>query len=191
MKKLTSIFLSLLLLVSFTVALAETVDFTPGQWNETADVFTSEFAGYQFALPEGLTSMSEALESVDLDGSNLSDALTNTDFMVMNQATGDALAVTYTLQSDENETFEAAFEKTVAQLKETFEAQGFTVEASKATLFDQPFQVVSLKMEIAEGMAIYQQYFFREVNGYLQAIIISAMSEDSLSAFAQAFTAIG
>ena len=106
----------------------------------------------------------------------------------MNATTGDSIVVIYSEIGDVD--VEVAIEEATKVLAQGAEEAGAKAELGEITLFDQVFQSVILTIEIPDVMVITQQHLFRQVDGYLQNIVINIMNEDALTPIYEGFAPV-
>lgn len=186
MKKVSSILLILALL--FTSALAQEA-FAPGEWN--GNVFTSTFGGYQFTKTDDMVIQDLAALSAaaGIDSDDLLEAAAF-DFY-LTTPTMDTITINYVNLGGVDD---ATAESTFAQMQKEQEAAlaelGMAGESGEGELFGQPFSVSSFSITIAEGFSSHQKTYSRIVNGYIQTISITTMSEETTALLEAAFAPI-
>lgn len=199
MKKIISLLVVMLILVSFGSVLAEDNQFEAGKWE--GNVFTSAIGGYQFTSPEGMSPMAQ--EQIDAlvalgnqamgnsqETADAAASLTYYDFGAISLSNDNA-TVAYINLSLLGSFAELYTAKAQAEAtKQALETQNFEVsDVVEDEFFGETFQVMGSTMKMGE-VSISQKIFIRKLDNYIQTITLSAIGEEKLEELIDAFAPI-
>lgn len=165
----------------------EKKEISKGKWED--NVYTSEFAGLKFKLPEGWNRSTdeeiaevmnlgkEVLEDEGLYSSKITQLTTVYDMMAKNPTTNGSIAIMMEKTSAKETLYANSLKK---QLEAVTQMKYNIGEFSEKTICGNKYTVVPATINVS-GQQIFQNYYIRSVGDYMVAILVTETSEANVN----------